>query len=98
MQKANRSSWIILSQFGARAAYVSKNKHMGQLIWGAALVAAGLGVFVRTPQVMPRIANIEQFVSILPFIRFCFYFMGILLIGGGAKKIYDNWFKDSRKS
>lgn len=42
---------------------------------------------------MPRIATIEQFASVLPVIRGCFYLMGIMLIGGGAKKIYDNWQK-----
>lgn len=59
----------------------------GQLIWGVALVLAGLGVFYRIPQVMPKIETFEQFASAGGFIRFCFYFMGIILIGGGAKKI-----------
>ncbi len=68
-------------------------KNRGQLIWGAALILAGVGVFIRIPQVMPRIATIEQFASVLPVIRGCFYLMGIMLIGGGAKKIYDNWQK-----
>jgi hypothetical protein len=60
----------------------------GQLIWGVALVLAGLGVFYRIPQVMPKIETFEQFASAGGFIRFCFYFMGIFLIGGGAKKIF----------
>jgi hypothetical protein len=61
-----------------------------QTIWGAALLLAGIGVFVRIPQVMPQIAQIEQFAHITGIVRFCFYFIGIMLIGGGAKKIYDN--------
>lgn len=72
---------------------MSDTRNMVQLIWGAALVLAGVGVFYRIPQVMPRIATIEQFAAIQIFIRFCFYFMGVLLIGGGAKKIHDNWRK-----
>ncbi len=59
----------------------------GQLIWGLALVLAGLGVFYRIPQVMPKIESIGQFASAGGFIRFCFYFMGIFLVGGGARKI-----------
>ena len=67
----------------------SKDKTAVQLIWGVALVLVGIGVFFRIPQVMPRIAEIEQFSQVMFFIRFCFYIMGILLIGGGSKKIYN---------
>jgi len=70
---------------------MTKNKTVIQIVWGIALVLAGIGVFFRIPQVMPRIEQIEQFSSIMFFIRFCFYFLGVLLIGGGAKKIYDNY-------
>ena len=59
-----------------------------QLIWGIALVVAGIGVLFRIPQVMPQIKQIEYFASIIYFVYFCFYVMAILLIGGGAKKIY----------
>jgi hypothetical protein len=58
-----------------------------QLVWGIALLLAGLGVFVRIPQVMPKLAQLEYFSSVLGFIRFCFYLMGIILVGGGLKKI-----------
>ncbi|MGD8368427.1 MAG: hypothetical protein PVG78_12365 [Desulfobacterales bacterium] len=62
---------------------------IAQTIWGAALLLAGIGVFVRIPQVMPQIAQIEHFANVTGIIRFCFYFIGIMLIGGGAKKLYD---------
>jgi len=67
-----------------------KNKTIVQIICGVALVLAGIGIFFRIPQVMPRIAKIEQFSSAMFFIRFCFYLIGILLIGGGSKKIYNH--------
>jgi hypothetical protein len=66
-----------------------------QLIWGVALVLAGLGVFYRIPQVMPKIQSFQQFSSAIGFIRFCFYFMGLILIGGGLKKIISH-FKESK--
>ncbi len=72
---------------------MSKNKTTAQMIWGVALILAGMGVFYRIPQVIPKIENIEQFSSAIFFIRFCFYFMGILLIGGGSKKIYNYYHK-----
>ncbi len=73
------------------------NKNV-QIIWGVLLVLAGTGVFYRIPQVMPRIESIEQFSSVMFFIRFCFYLLGILLIGGGSKKIYDIYQKFEDKS
>ncbi len=58
-----------------------------QLAWAVALILAGLGVFYRIPQVMPRVREIAYFSGIMPFIYFCFYLMGILLVGGGVKKL-----------
>jgi hypothetical protein len=66
-----------------------------QLIWGTALLIVGIGVFIRIPQVMPEIEKIKQFSSALFFIRFCFYLMGALLIGGGFKKIFRHFSKGS---
>ncbi len=68
-----------------------QNRVIPQLIWGGLLLAAGLGMFIRIPQVMPRIEAMEQFASIGPFIRFCLYLIGILLVGGGGKKLYNNY-------
>lgn len=62
-----------------------------QLIWGVLLVVAGVGLFFRIPEVMPQIRQIESFAAIMPFIYFCFYFMAVFLIAGGAKKIYQNY-------
>jgi len=70
-----------------------KNKPVIQFIYGIALTLAGIGVFYRIPQVMPRVEQIQQFSSVIGFIRFSFYLMGVLLIGGGLKKIYGNYKK-----
>jgi len=66
------------------------SKRNVQIVWGFLLIAAGIGVFIRIPQVMPQIAQIEHFSSILIFIRFCFYLIGVMLIGGGAKKLLEH--------
>ena len=63
------------------------------MIWGAMLVMAGLGVFYRIPQVMPRIQDMEAFVNAVSIIRFCFYFLGVLLVYGGGRKLYENYKK-----
>jgi len=64
-----------------------------QLVWGVLLVTAGVGLFFRFPEVMPQVRQIEYFVGVMPFIYFCFYFMAVFLIAGGAKKIYQNYKK-----
>lgn len=66
---------------------------MIQIIWGGFLLLAGVGVFFRIPQVMPKIEQIESFSSSIVFIRICFYLLGCLLIGGGVKKIRYNYKK-----
>lgn len=61
-----------------------------QLVWGALLVMAGLGVFYRIPQVMPKVETITLFAQAPGVVKFCFYVLGFLLVYGGGKKIYDN--------
>ncbi len=70
------------------------NKRNIQLILGVILIMAGLGVFYRIPQVMPKVASIKAFSESLGIIKFSFYMLGVLLIFSGAKKIHDN--KSSR--
>jgi len=65
-----------------------KNADKTQIIWGVALVVMGTALFFRIPRVMPQIKQIEQFSSVTYFIQFCMYLMGVLLISGGARKIY----------
>lgn len=67
-----------------------ENRSAFQLVWGILLTAAGIGVFFRVPQVMPKIEMIQAFSDAAGYIRFCFYFIGILLVGGGVKKIYHH--------
>lgn len=71
---------------------MKENKINSQILWGIALLLMGLGVFIRIPQVMPNIEKMEQFKSVLPFIKFCLYFMGAFLSVAGIKKIYDQYF------
>ena len=67
-------------------------KNSGQLIWGAALVLMGLGVFYRIPQVMPNVEKIDFFSSptSLMLVRISSYLLGFFLLFGGGKKIYEN--------
>jgi hypothetical protein len=69
-----------------------------QIAWGIALVAAGMGVVIMMPQKIQQIKQIEYFVNKLLFIKFCFYLMAIMLIGGGSKKIYDHYRKLTSKT
>jgi cobalamin biosynthesis protein CobD/CbiB len=73
-------------------------KNTFQFIWGILLVLAGIGLFFRIPQMMPAIRKIEYFTSIIFFIYFCFYLIGILLIVGGGRKIYNHLKQMSREN
>jgi cobalamin biosynthesis protein CobD/CbiB len=72
---------------------MDKNKIHFQIVWGILLVLAGVGVFFRIPQVIPKIKTIEHFASAIGFVYFCFYLLGFLLILGGARKIMANYKK-----
>ena len=65
-----------------------KPKSKIQLVWGILLLLAGIGLFFRIPQLMPKIKKIEHDWFIL-FIYFCFYLVGILLVVGGGRKVYS---------
>ncbi len=67
----------------------AKLKSKIQLIWGILLLTVGIGVFFRIPQIMPEIKKIEHFGPYMVFIYFCFYLVGILLVVGGGKKVFN---------
>jgi len=70
---------------------MSDNKSNFQVVWGIALVAMGIMVLFRIPQVMPKIEQIGTFSSSIGFIKFCFYFMAVMLIAGGGKKLHHQF-------
>jgi len=47
---------------------------------------AGIGIFFRIQQLMPGIKKIEPFSPLI--IYFCLYLVAVLLIAGGARKVY----------
>jgi hypothetical protein len=73
-----------------------KKVNQAQIVWAIALILAGLGVFYRIPQVMPSIEQIPRFAAASGFIRFCFYFIGVFLIGGGCKKLFHHYHRQAR--
>ena len=65
-----------------------------QLIWGAALTAAGIGVFILLPERMEKIRQLRQsdpFSFDMLFLWFCFGLLGALLVGGGLRKIIGHF-------
>ena len=70
---------------------MGKNKAIFQVIWGVLLVLMGIALVFRTPFVMERIVQIEYYANIKWFVRIILYITAVMLIGGGSKKIYDNY-------
>jgi hypothetical protein len=77
---------------------MSDKKSNFQVVWGGALIMMGILVFFRIPQVMPEIERIGTFSSSIGFIKFCFYFMAVMLIAGGGKKLYRQFASQKRKT
>jgi len=77
---------------------MNKNQSSLQLIWGAALTTAGVGVFILLPQRMEQIRQLRQaepYAFDMLFLWFCFGLLGVLLIGGGLRKIYGQFKRPS---
>ena len=73
---------------------MNKSKSNVQLVWGWALFLVGIAMFFRIPQLVPKIEQIKQNAPIMPYIKFCLYMLGIFLVAGGAKKIYNYYKKE----
>jgi uncharacterized membrane protein YidH (DUF202 family) len=70
---------------------MEKSKAIFQVIWGVLLLMMGALLFIQVPQVMDRITQIEYHRFVVWFIRIIIYIIAALLIGGGARKIYENY-------
>ena len=64
------------------------DKKKFRFYYGIVLIAVGLGVFYRIPQVMPQIETIEFFRQKLVLVESCFYILGVFLILAGGIRIY----------
>ncbi len=58
--------------------------------YGILLIAVGLGVFYRIPQVTPQIAQIEFFSQKMLLVKICFYILGGMLVLAGGIRVYKN--------
>jgi len=58
--------------------------------YGILLIAVGLGVFYRIPQVIPQVETIEFFKQKILIVKFCFYILGGLLILAGGVRLYKH--------
>jgi len=67
------------------------NKKNFGFYYGIILVAVGLGVFYRIPQVMLQVEAIEFFGQRLFLVKSSFYILGGLLIVAGGIRIYRNY-------
>jgi hypothetical protein len=64
------------------------DKKKFRFYYGIILIAVGLGVFYRIPQVMPQIETIEFFKQKIILVKLCFYILGLFLILAGSIRIY----------
>ena len=70
---------------------MDRSKAIFHVVWGVLLLLMGILLFVQVPQVMERITRIEYHRFMNWFIRIIIYIIALLLVGGGARKIYENY-------
>ena len=62
-----------------------------QMVWGVALLLAGVGMFFSIPEKIPAVLEQHPHLANAKyFIYFCFYLIAVILAGGGLKKISVN--------
>ncbi len=74
-----------------------EDKKKVQTVWGIVLFLAGCGVFYRVHQLTDKIESIAGQPETALFIRICLYVMGMILVGGGLKKIYKYCFEPRQR-
>ncbi|WDP86013.1 MAG: hypothetical protein HUN05_13465 [Desulfobacter sp.] len=62
--------------------------------YGIVLIAVGLGVIFRIPEVVPQVEAIEFFKNKIGIVTFCFYTLGALLILAGGIRVVKNFKKE----
>lgn len=67
------------------------------LVWALLLIIAGTGVLLTITDKMEQITQNSSLAENAFFIRFSFYLMAVLLIGGGLLKIKKHLFGDGEK-
>jgi predicted nucleic acid-binding Zn ribbon protein len=64
-----------------------QQKNHVQLIWAGVLISAGIAVVLEIPGKMSQLAQLWHSSATIWAFRICFYLIGILLVGGGIRKI-----------
>lgn len=66
---------------------MSDKKQSLQKAWGIALVLMGGAIVFRVPEILERLKDNPLFVSGRLYVQFCFYFIALVLVVGGFKKL-----------
>jgi hypothetical protein len=69
-------------------------KNHFQLVWAGILMSTGIAVLLEIPRKMSQLVQLWQSPSKIWAARICFYLMGILLIGGGIRKLIQYFQSD----
>ncbi len=51
----------------------------------------GVAVFFKVPQVVPKLEEMGKSEFTITFFRICMYIMGIILVGGGVRKLIQHF-------
>ncbi len=73
---------------------MNDSKTVFHLVYGVMLILMGIGMIFKIPEKTPAILEQNsQLASAEIFVYFSLYLIAVILIGGGAKKIWTNYKK-----
>ena len=72
---------------------MSNPKNPKRIVWGVLLFAAGLMMFITIPA---RVREIQESGQYIFGLRFGLYFISVILMVGGGRKLYDH-IQDTKK-
>lgn len=69
---------------------MSDKKKSIRKIWGFALILMGVALVLRVPEIIERLKDHPVLASGGGFVSFCFYFISLVLVVGGVKKVISS--------
>lgn len=70
-------------------------KNHFQLVWAGVLMSVGVAVLLEIPRKMTQLDQLYQSPAKIWAFKICFYLVGILLVGGGIRKVIQYFQPDS---
>lgn len=73
--------------------WIKMDKQRLTFYYGIILIAVGIAIFIRVPQVIAQVETLEFFKNKIGIVKFCSYFIGFLIVLAGGIRVVKNYKK-----